>query len=50
MLKEMECSVCRRMRYRVDDTQTSAIGAWLWGDPCACPAPLPPNMWEARNQ
>ena len=41
-LKSMECSSCKRMRYRQDSPAPLAnFGAYLWGAPCKCaPCPL----------
>lgn len=47
VLASMECSVCKRMRYRTE-TPIGNFGAYLWGDPCACD-PRPPSMLDLRR-
>lgn len=37
-LDRMQCTGCGRMRYRAE---ASGMGAYLWGEPCACPEPRP---------
>jgi hypothetical protein len=41
MLDEMQCSGCKRMRYREDDPTGMAWA--LWGERCACD-PRPPSV------
>lgn len=48
-LKAMLCSGCDRMRYR-SEPPFGELGAWLWGDPCACPEPRPPTSLEVEEQ
>ena len=42
-LDRMQCSGCKRMRYRTDEERFSKLGAYLWGDPCTCD-PKPPTV------
>jgi hypothetical protein len=48
-LDSMQCSVCKRMRYRLDDDTAPCpgLGRALWGDRCECD-PRPPSVYEAR--
>lgn len=47
MMTSMECSGCRRMRYRVG-VVVGNLGEYLWGDQCSCD-PRPPSVWEVRQ-
>lgn len=44
-LDRMQCSGCKRMRYRTE-TPFGDIGGYLWGEPCVCD-PRPPTVAEA---
>lgn len=48
-LDRMECSVCRRMRYRQDVPRLTEFGVYLWGEPCDCD-PKPPSLAEQRSE
>lgn len=39
LLNQMECPVCKRMRYRQDDARLGGLGEYLWGARCECPCP-----------
>ncbi len=43
MLDSMQCSACRRMRYRTEPLFGN-LGEYLWGARCVCADPLPPTL------
>lgn len=49
-LTRMQCSVCKRMRYRTDDDFARSLGGWLWGEPCTCDPSTPRMPWPPTEE
>lgn len=46
----MQCSVCKRMRYRTDVSGVLGnLGEYLWGSACSCD-PKPPTVLQLRKR